>query len=84
MVAKNLTESEISKMIGEKKKSLRTDSFAPIEAQAVLDEITELEMARDKLRAQNIKVTPVIDAPLVKDHPKETLTKMGDTSMRLF
>jgi len=86
MSDKVVTEAELQSKIDEKQEFLRVNNFklAPIQVQAVLDEITELKQEMDKIIEQNLKFTPVLDAPLAKDHPRPNNSKFSDNRMRLF
>ena len=83
---KNLTEDKIYELINEKEDFLRKNDFkmAPLEIQAILDEITELQIASREIGMSKIKITPVLDAPLVKDHPRTAKSRLSDNRMRLF
>ncbi len=80
------TEEELYAQIEKKRKFLRENDFkmAPLEVQAVLDEITELEMKIEDIGRKKLTITPVLDAPLVKNHPRMNRSNLSDNRMRLF
>ena len=82
---KNLNEEELAALIKEKKAYIKENagSLAPIQIQAIMDEIKNIENSINKIRSSKIKITPVIDAPLAKDHPKESNSRFIGNTMRL-
>lgn len=81
----NLNEKEIKNLIDEKSAYLRENeySMSPLAVQNILDEITELRASLKKIDESKLAVTPVLNAPLKKDHPKNIRTNFTDSSFRL-
>ena len=68
----DMNEKDIIERINKLKKDVNDPEaeYAPLVAQEMLDEITELETMLADIRREKIKITPVINAPTVADRPK--------------
>ena len=76
-----MKERDIINRINQLKKDVNDPEaeYAPLEAQEILDEITELEYMLTEMRKERVKITPVLNAPTVGERPKgRRNTRMGD------
>ena len=81
----DMKEKDILAKISKLKKEVNDpeSELAPLEAQAILDEISDLEFMLAEMRKDEMRITPVINAPTVGDRPKgRRNNRMGNS--RLF
>lgn len=83
MEISKLSEEELCKLIDEKNMYIKENELTALAAQSVLDEITELRSALNKIQISKLSVTPVLNAPLRKDRPKESKSHYNGNRLSL-